>query len=88
MGLKQRALNFGASDFGDSKAKGKRFYVIYNGKKINFGLKGGQTFIDHQDAVKQRAWKARHSKIKLKDGRLAYTVKEQPEWWSWRLLWD
>jgi len=85
--LKQKALSLGATEFGRSKAKNKRFYVIYNGKRINFGLLNGQAFIDHHDRDKQRAWKARHSKIKLKDGRFAYTVKEQPEWWAYRLLW-
>jgi hypothetical protein len=85
--LKRKAISFGATEFGKSKAKNKRFYVIYNGKRINFGLLGGQTFIDHNDKNKQRAWKARHSKIKLKDGRFAYQVKEQPEWWSYHLLW-
>ena len=63
MSLKQKALSLGATDFGPSKAKGKRFYVIYNGKRINFGLLGGQTFIDHQDTAKRKAWRARHSKI-------------------------
>ena len=86
--LKQKAISLGASEFGNSSAKNKRFYVIYNGKKINFGLLGGQTFIDHNDKDKQRAWKARHSKIKLKDGRFAYQVKEQPEYWAYRILWN
>jgi hypothetical protein len=85
--LKRKAISFGATEFGKSKAKNKRFYVIYNGKRINFGLLGGQTFIDHNDKNKQRAWKARHSKIKLKDGRFAYQVKEQPEYWAYHLLW-
>lgn len=87
MSLKQKAQNLGATDFGPSKAKDKRFYVIYEGKRINFGLLGGKTFIDHQDTAKRKAWRARHSKIKLKDGRFAYTVKQQPEWWAWHMLW-
>lgn len=85
--LRRKALELGATEFGESRAKNKRFYVIYDGKKINFGLKGGQTYITHHDDQKRRAWRARHSKILLKDGRPAYTVKAQPEYWSWHLLW-
>ena len=85
--LKARAMRYGATAFGASTAKGKRFYVVFQGKKINFGSKAGKAFIDHQDKEKKRAWQARHSKIKLKDGRLAYTVKHSPAWWSWHLLW-
>ncbi len=87
MNLKAKALKLGATDFGKSKVKNKRFYVIYNGKKINFGLKNGSTFIDHRDKAKQSAWRARHSKIKLKDGTLAYKNKNQASYWSYWLLW-
>ena len=36
MDLKQRARHFGASEFGKSYVKGKRFYVKYQGKIIHF----------------------------------------------------
>ena len=81
------AKRLGATDFGKSQAQGKRFYVIYNGKKINFGSTSNNTFIDHHDALIQKNWRARHSKIKLKNGDYAYTVKTQPEYWSWHILW-
>jgi hypothetical protein len=87
MSLELKAKRLGATEFGKSKAKGKRFYVVYKGKRINFGSATGKTFIDHRDPKIKKAWQARHSKIKLKDGRLAYTVKESPEFWSWHLLW-
>ena len=78
--LKARALRYGATAFGASTVKKKRFYVIFQGKKINFGSKTGQAFIDHRDNTIKRAWKARHGAIRLKDGRLAYTVKTSPAW--------
>lgn len=87
MSLEVKAKRFGATEFGKSKAKGKRFYVIYKGRRINFGSATGKTFIDHHDQKIKQAWQARHSKIKLKDGRLAYRVKESPEFWSYNLLW-
>lgn len=85
--LRKKALKFGATKFGKSKVKNKRFYVIYAGKRINFGSATGRTFIDHGDEKILTAWRARHSKIMRKDGRPAYTVKLSPEWWSWNLLW-
>jgi hypothetical protein len=92
--LRRKALELGATEFGESRAKNKRFYIIVSldksktrGMRINFGLLDGHTYIDHHDDQKRRAWRARHSKILLKDGRPAYTVKGQPEYWSWHLLW-
>ena len=36
--LDKKARTFGATEFGLSKTKNKRFYVIYNNTKINFIL--------------------------------------------------
>ena len=73
-----------------SEAKNKRFSIMSpSGKKINFGLwpfKQG-TFLDHQDTKIRDAWRARHSKILLKDKTLAYKNKESPEYYSWSILW-
>lgn len=85
--LRKKALSLGATDFGISKVKNKRFYVIYNGRRINFGLKNGSTFIDHKNTKKRDAWRARFKKILLKDGTPAYKNKNQSAYWSWSLLW-
>ena len=87
MELKTKALKLGATEFGKSNNKNKKYYVIYKGKKIHFGLKNGSTFIDHKDKKKRDAWRARHSKIMLKDGTPAYKNKQQPAYWSWNLTW-
>lgn len=48
----------------DSKAKGKRFTAIFSDgkkeKKVNFGLSGGSTYLDHKDKKKRAAYRARH----------------------------
>ena len=67
--LRTKALSLGATEFGPSKCKNKRFYVRYDNKIINFGLKNGSTFIDHHDTTKRKNWIARHSKIKNKEGK-------------------
>lgn len=73
-----------------SKAKGKRFSIKVNDKIINFGLfpyAGKGTFLDHKDDKIKSAWIARHSKIKLKDGRFAYKVVDSPEYLAYNILW-
>ena len=87
MELYDKAIRLGASDFGVSHRKGKRFYVVYGYKTIHFGSKNGQTYYDHKDNTIRKNWKARHSKIINNDGIPFYTIKESPEYWSWNLLW-
>ena len=84
--LKEKALKLGASDLGESHVKGKRLYVIYNGKRINFGSDVGQTFFDHGDNKKRRAWRARHTQI-LRGGYPAYKQKDSPSYWAYHILW-
>ena len=85
--LRNKAMSLGASEFGVSKVKNKRFYVIYQGKIINFGLKNGSTYIDHGDSTKRRAWIARHSKIKNKLGEYVIKLKTSPNFWNLKILW-
>jgi hypothetical protein len=82
----EKAIALGATDFGISNRKNKRFYVIYNNKPIHFGSNTNNTFIDHHDEKIRKAWKARHSKI-LKDGKPAYKNKTSAEFWSYNILW-
>ena len=73
-----------------SKAKNKRFVLIKDGKRTNFGIwpySGSGTYLEHKDDKIRSAWRARHSKITLKDGRLAYKVKDTPEFLSYNILW-
>lgn len=46
-----------------STRKDKRYLATFhNGIKVHFGLKGGQTYIDHQDKAKREAYLKRHEK--------------------------
>jgi len=85
--LKEKAIKLGATEFGVSKRKDKKYYVVYDGKKINFGSAEGKTFLDHKDEKKKENWKKRHSKIVDKDGVPFYTKKNSAEHWSYYLLW-
>jgi hypothetical protein len=82
-----KAFELGAEDFGMSKRKDKRFYVVYNDKKINFGDPNAYTYFDGASSQKRKSYRARHSKIKLKDGSLAYKNKNQASFWAYNLLW-
>jgi hypothetical protein len=45
------------------------------------------SYLDHNDKDRRDRYRARHSKIKLKDGRFAYTVPFTASWFSWHFLW-
>ena len=76
-----------------------RAYYMKNGKlkHSDFGAIGYQQYkdstglglyshLDHLDKKRRDAYRARHSKIKLKDGRYAYKVKYSPSWLSYNFL--
>jgi|694.fasta_scaffold35053_6 hypothetical protein len=85
--LYSKAKRLGATDFGKSKKKNKRFYVIYDGKIINFGSSIGKTYYDHKDKLKREAWYARHSKIKDKNNKYVINNPYSPSYWSNKILW-
>lgn len=85
--IKNKALELGATSAGYSKRKGKKYYVEYDNKIINFGSDVGSTFLDHKDETIKKAWKARHEKIKNKNGDYVYKLKNSPSYWSYNLLW-
>jgi len=85
--LKTKALNLGATEFGIGKGI-KRYYVIYEGKKISFGSSTGKTYIDHNDDKKRKAWLARHSMIFNEDADRVIDLDTSGSYWSKRLLWD
>jgi len=85
--LKEKAKQYGATDFGYSSRANKKYYVVYNNKIIHFGSPTGSTFLDHDDDLKRRAFRARHRVITNKNGQQVYKVKSSPAFWSWHLLW-
>jgi hypothetical protein len=74
-----------------SKKKDKR-YVIHivdenKVKSYNFGLKGGETFIDHKDEAKRLAYLARHMSPGSKEKELIENLIPSPALFSAVLLW-
>ena len=89
--LRVKAFKLGATEFGTSNAKNKKYYVIYRGKRINFGAKNMSDFTIHKDKERRDRYRARHHarhmKIKNKQGQLVYKLKTSPSFWSLNLLW-
>ena len=87
MSLLSRAKKLGAMDIKPSTRARNKWMVLYKGQWIHFGARGMSDYTIHKDEDRRRRYRARHSKIKLSDGRRAYTVKSSPSYWSWNLLW-
>jgi hypothetical protein len=85
--IKNKAFRLGAYEFGVSNVGYKKFYVIYKGKKINFGDKRYQDFTQHNDLVRRSRYRARASKIKNKKGELTFNNKLYSNYWAYHLLW-
>jgi len=85
--LKQKAIKLGATDFGISNKPAKRFFVIYKGKKIDFGSDSRETFFDIRDKQKRKNWYARHSTNVDKSGKKFIQEKTSPLFWAAKMLW-
>jgi len=86
-------------DIQKSTRKGKKYMSrTPSGKLIHWGQMGASHYrdttplklyshLDHNDKKRRDRYRARHSKILLKDGTPAYKNKESPSWWSYNFLW-
>lgn len=71
-----------------SRAANKRFAALLpNKKRVNFGDPNATTYFDGADETKRKSYMARHSKIKTKDGKLAYKIPYTASWLAYNLLW-
>jgi hypothetical protein len=85
--LEKQAIQLGATEFGRSRAKNKKYYVVYKGKKIHFGDTRYEDYTTHGDSERRKRYLARAKKIKNKEGRYTYRDKNSPNFWSVNLLW-
>ena len=83
----RKAKQLGAESLKTSTRATKKYMVLYRGKWIHFGAEIYSDFTLHKDPLRRANYRARHSTIRLADGRLAYTVRESPAFWAWHLLW-
>lgn len=85
--LKKKAFSYGASQFGKSERKNKKYYVVYQGKIIHFGHSGYDDFTTHHDKERRSRYRARASKIKDKNGKLTVNNPYSSNYWAYRILW-
>jgi hypothetical protein len=79
--LYNKAMLLGASDFG---FRNNKFFVVYEGKTINFNVRG---YMDLPKHKQMRYW-SRYCKIKDELGRKVINDKRSPIYWKVRLLLD
>ena len=86
--LRNKSIKLGATGFGSSDKPGKRFFVIYKGKLIDFGSDSRNTFFDNPDRDKRKNWYARHSvKVDKRTGKKFINEKKSGLYWSSKILW-
>lgn len=86
--LKQKALSLGATEFSKSNNKNKKYYVVYNGKKIHFGHSAYEDFTTHKNPERRKRYLARAKKITDGNGKLTWKNKNSPNFWAIRILWS
>ena len=77
--LPKRILN-NISEYGYSDVKNKKYYVIYDNKKINFGDIRYQDYLIHKDLKRKKNYRTRH----INDD---YNNPYKPSFYSWFILW-
>lgn len=71
----------------ESPLKNKRYRVtLDNGKTYDFGLKGGQTYIDHNNKDKRENYRKRHLGNQT-ERNLIENLVPSPALFSYALLW-
>lgn len=84
--------------FFKSDRKGKKYMVVYDGKKIHFGDSNMQQYkdstglglyshLDHNDNERRRLYRTRASKITNKEGKLTYNNPSSSNYYSYWYLW-
>ena len=85
--LERAALGLGASKFGISTKGNYKYFVVYKNRTIHFSDRRYEDWTFHGDPVRRANYRARHSKILLKDRTPAYKNKNQAAYWSYWILW-
>lgn len=70
-----------------SQRKDKKFDLVINNKRVSFGSRGMEDYLDHGDDKRRASFRARMSGIKLKDGTRAINKRNSPAYLSYNLLW-
>jgi len=67
-----------------SKRKGKKYYVVYQGKQIHFGQKGASDYTIHKDPKRKMAYLNRHRKRE----NWGLSGANTAGFWSRHILWN
>lgn len=70
-----KVSEIGYSDVGD-----KKYYVVYDGKKINFGNRNYEDYLIHNDDQRRKNYKSRHKHDNIRNPKYA-------GYWSYNVTW-
>lgn len=86
-----KALDIPFKDIRPSDKKDKKVAIDivtpFGITTVHFGAKGSQTFIEGASEQKRNAYRVRHSKIMMKNGKPAYLQPFTKSYLSYWLLW-
>jgi len=91
--VKKKARELGYDNVKKSTRKNKKYMIEVEDEEtkekkwIHFGARNYQDFLDHGDEKLKKYYRARHSKIKLKDGSPAHFKRGSPAFFSYYILW-
>lgn len=87
----RRAKELGLNEPKTSTRKNKKLMIRIStdgyGKTIHFGSRYASDYLQHNDEQRRQRYRARASKILLKDGTPAYLDPNQPAYYSYNILW-
>jgi hypothetical protein len=84
---RQRAKELGLPMPHSSQRKGKKLFIVYNGRKIHFGSRSNSDYLIHNDDEQRERFHTRATKIRSKDGSFAYQNMNSPLYYSVNILW-
>lgn len=83
----RRAKELGLPKPLSSTRQNKKLMIEYKDTIIHFGSRYESDYLIHGDLARRKRYRARASKILLKDGSPAYRSKSQPAYYSYNILW-
>jgi hypothetical protein len=87
--VRKKALKYGATNLEPSTRKNNKYMVTYKNKKIHFGHKDYEDFLDHQNKTRRKNYlnRARNIRTNKGKGKLTRNNKNMANFWAINVLW-
>jgi hypothetical protein len=86
---RKKAIKLGATMLEPSTRKNNKYMVIYKDKKIHFGHKDYNDYLDHKDKTRRKNYlnRARNIRTNKGKGKLTRNNKHMANFWAINILW-